>query len=72
MAKALADMTSDDLKQLIEETIEGKLIEILGDPDEGAEIQEALAERLRAQRRQVSEGERGESLEDVSRHLGLT
>ncbi len=72
MAKALADMTSDDLKQLIEETIEGKLIEILGDPDEGAEIHEALAERLRAQRRQVAEGERGESLEDVSCHLGLT
>jgi hypothetical protein len=71
MAKTLADMTADELREIIEETVEGKLIELLGDPDEGLEIQDSLRERLLLQSERVAAGDRGEALEDVARRLGI-
>jgi hypothetical protein len=60
-----------EFQELVERIIERKLIELLGDPDEGLEIRERVRARLLRQRKAVAAGERGESLEDVIRELGL-
>ena len=71
MAKILAEMTADELKQLVSLAVEEKLIELLGDPDEGSVLRESLRKRLLRQKRAVAKGERGELLEDVVRRLKL-
>ena len=37
MSLTVAQMSRDELKEIIEVTIEQKLFELLGDPDEGLE-----------------------------------
>jgi hypothetical protein len=59
------------LEAVVDESPERKLLEILGDPDEGLEIKEALRERLLVQKQAVSRGQRGQSLGDVVREIGL-
>ncbi len=71
MAKIVAEMTADELKQLVGLAVEQKLIELLGDPDEGLVLRESLRKRLLRQKRAVAKGERGELLEDVVRRLKL-
>jgi hypothetical protein len=71
MAKILAEMTADELKQLVGLAVEEKLIELLGDPDEGLVLRESLRKRLLRQKRAVAKGERGELLENVVRCLKL-
>jgi hypothetical protein len=71
MAVTVAKMTKEELGQLIEDVVENKLLEILGDPDEGLEIKNDIQERLLRQKKAVELGERGESLENVVRDLGL-
>jgi hypothetical protein len=71
MAKILAEMTADELKQLVGLAVEEKLIELLGDPDEGVVLRESLPKRLLRQKRAVAKGERGELLENVVRRLKL-
>jgi hypothetical protein len=67
----VAQMTTDELKQIMGELIEQKLIEPLGDPDEGLPIRKALRDRLLHQKKAVARGERGEPFEDVVQRLGL-
>ena len=71
----IVQMTQDEFKEMlesvVEETVERKLIEILGDPDEGLEIRSEVRERLLRQRQGVAGGERGRPLEDIVRELGL-
>ena len=64
------DLTVEELKILIEETVEEKLQEILGDPDSGLELTEETKKRLRES---LSEMERGEVIpvEKVAKKLGL-
>jgi hypothetical protein len=69
MAKIVAEMTADELKQLVGLAVEQKLIELLGDPDEGLVLRESVRKRLLRQKRAVAKGERGELLEDVVRRL---
>ena len=69
MAKILAEMTADELKQLVGLAVEQKLIELLGDPDEGLVLRESVRKRLLRQKRAVAKGERGELLEDMVRRL---
>jgi len=64
-------MSKDELKEMIEVTIEQKLLELLGDPDEELEIKKSVRERLLRQKKAVAVGERGEPFEDVVRRLGL-
>ena len=71
MATTVAEMTTGELSAMIEAIIEQKLIELLGDPEEGLPIRKAVRERLLRQRRAVAAGERGEALEDVVRRLRL-
>ena len=75
MTETVGQMTKEEFKKLIgvvvEASVEQKLIEILGDPDEGLEIREAVRERLLRQRQAVAAGEQGLPFEDVVQHLGL-
>jgi hypothetical protein len=64
-------MTKDELKEMIETLIEQKLLEPLGDPDEGLEVRKSMRERLLQQRKAVAAGERGEAFEEVVRRLRL-
>jgi hypothetical protein len=69
--KTLAEMTPDDLNRMIDERVEQKLQELLGDPDAGLELTPAMRERLEAQRREVAEGARGRSVTQVWDELKL-
>ena len=71
MAATVGEMTTDELRSMIEAIIEQKLTELLGDPDEGLPLREALRERLVRQKEAVAAGERGEALDDVARRLGV-
>ena len=72
MSATVAQMTKDELQELIGIVVEQKLVELLGDPDEGLSLKKALQDRLIRQMAAVAEGERGEPLEDVTRNLGLS
>lgn len=71
MADTVAQMTKEELREMIESSVEQKLLEILGDPDEGLELRKSVRERLLRQKEAVARGERGEPLEDVVKRLGL-
>lgn len=71
MTTTVAQMTKEELWEMIEAAIEQKLLEILGDPDEGLEIRETVRDRLLRQKEAVVAGERGQPLEDVVQQLGL-
>ena len=71
MSDMVTQMSKDELKDIIAMTVEQKLIELLGDPDEGLEIRKSVRERLLRQKKAVAAGERGEPFEDVVRRLGL-
>jgi hypothetical protein len=71
MGTVVVEMTKDELRDLIETSLEKKLLELLGDPDEGLSIKKAIRERLARQKQHVAAGERGEPLEDVVRRLRL-
>ena len=64
-------MTKEQFREMLGETIEQKLIELLGDPDGGLIIRKAVRSRLLRQKRKVAQGERGELLEDVVKRLDL-
>ena len=70
MATTVAQMTKGELKEMIETTIEQKLLELLGDPDEGLPIRKVVRDRLLRQKQAVAQGERGEAFEDAVRRLG--
>lgn len=71
MTITVAQMTKGELREMIEASIEEKLLELLGDPDEGLPIRQSVRERMLRQRQDVAAGERGEALEEVIRRLGL-
>jgi DNA primase large subunit len=71
MSITIAQMTKEELQEMLEATIEQKLLEMLGDPDEGLELRDDVRERLLRQRQAVAEGERGQSFEDVVRQMEL-
>jgi hypothetical protein len=68
-------MTQEEFREMLETVVESaverKLLEILGDPDEGLEIRSEVKERLLRQRQGVLVGQQGRRLEDVVRDLGL-
>ena len=42
MSVTVAQMSKDELKDIIAMTVEQKLLELLGDPDEGLEIRKSV------------------------------
>lgn len=71
MSATIAQMTPDELREMIESIIEQKLAELLADPDNGLILRPEVEERLRRQMAAVAGGERGYSLNDVMQQLGL-
>jgi hypothetical protein len=71
MATTVAQMTTEELKELIGAIIEQKLLELFGDPDEGLVMTKTLRSRLLRQKKATAKGERGELFEDVVTRLGL-
>ena len=68
---SVAEMSRDELTDLIEATVEHKLMELLGDPDDRLELGEEVRESILRQRAAVAKGERGRPLRDVAKELGL-
>jgi len=71
MATTVAELTVGELRDMIETAVEQKLLELLGDPDEGLELRKAVRHRLLRQKKAVTAGDRGEAFEDVVHRLGL-
>jgi len=67
----IAELTVEELKALIDETVEAKLEELMGDPDYGLELREEVKERLRDSLAAVERGEKPVSMEEVAVRLGL-
>lgn len=65
MPTKVAQLTTEELKELIGTVIEQKLVELFGEPDEGLAVNKTLQARLRRQRQAVAAGERGEAFDDV-------
>lgn len=71
MAELISQMTKEELRKMIDEVLEQKLIELFGDPDEGLELSDDIRESLIRQREAVARGELGRPLEDVAKELGI-
>jgi hypothetical protein len=71
MAATVARMTKHELKEIIESTVEQKLLELLGDPDKDLVLRKSVKDRLLRQRKAVASGQRGESLSVIAKRLGL-
>ena len=73
--RTVAHMTRAELKELleavVETTVEEKLLEVLGDPDEGLDLRDAVRARLIRQKEAVAAGQHGQPFEDVVQRLGL-
>jgi len=68
MVLKLTEMTLEQLEALIDERVEQKLEEILGDPDEGLEVREEIIEKLKAQRKSRK---KRIPMEEVAKQYGL-
>lgn len=62
------ELTVEELKALIQEAVEEKLQEILGDPDEGLELREEVIQRLGAHK---AARKARIPMEEVARRHGL-
>ena len=67
MNTKIQDLSLEELKAFIDETVDKRLEERLGDPDVGLEIKPDLIERIRTSRRNKVTT----SAKDVVQHLGL-
>ena len=65
------EMTIDQLKGLIRETVEEKLEELLGDLDSGLELKDTIRERLQRSLEETERGQSGVPLDDVLDKTGL-
>ena len=65
------EMTIDQLKGLIRETVEEKLEEMLGHPDWGLELKDAVRERLKRSLEETERGVSGIPVDDVVKKTGL-
>ena len=71
MTMTVGEMTPSELREMIDFIIEQKLREMLGDPDEGLELREAVVVRLRQQQDAVAAGERATSLDQLKSEFSL-
>ena len=71
MAELVSQMTKEELRLMIDEALEQKLIELFGDPDEGLELRDEVRDFLIRQREVVARGELGRPLDEVAKELGI-
>jgi len=65
------ELTVEQFKILIQEAIEEKLDEVIGDPDLGRELREEIKERLRGSLAAMQGGEKGIPVDQAVRQAGL-
>ncbi|WP_036484889.1 hypothetical protein [Myxosarcina sp. GI1] len=65
------ELTIEELKLLIQETVAETIQSFLFDPDEGKEVKSEVKQQLLNSLRQTENGERGISAEEVAKKLGL-
>lgn len=65
------DLTIDELKLLIHETVVETIQSLLFDPDEGSQIKPEVQQQLLDSLKRTQAGKRGMSAEEVSKKLGL-
>jgi len=65
------DMTKDELKLLIRETMTEILEDYLDDPDQNLTIKEEVKQRLIESKKHTDQGERGISFNEVLNQLKL-
>jgi hypothetical protein len=71
MSTTVAELTVDQLRQIIQEAVEQKISEMLGDPDEGLELREEIKARLRRSLGAERSGAKGIPAQEVAAQLGL-
>ncbi len=69
--RRVADMTQDELRNLVKSSVRQPLREMLRDPDEGLELRPEIIESIERQRKEFVAGKRGKSLDQVAKELGL-
>ena len=62
----IADLTVNEFKQLVRESVVQSITGLLGDPDQGLVLREDFAEELQRSLSQVEAGGRTTSLSDVA------
>ena len=67
----VADLTIDELKELIREVVTQAMVETLGDPDAGLELREDMKARLQRSLEAVEAGGETIPAEVVAARLGL-
>jgi hypothetical protein len=71
MSITVAELSVDEFKLVIETTVEQKLLEMLGDPDEGLELREEIKKRLQCTMEAEQKGTRGIPAQEVAARLDL-
>ena len=69
--KTVAEMTVDELRDLIENVVEEKLAELIRDPDHGLGLREEFKERLRRTIEAEKQGVPGIPAEEVAKEFGI-
>ena len=65
------DLTVEEFKALIQEAMEERLEEVIGDPDLGLELRGKIKEKLQDSLAAMQGGQEGTPLEEVVRQVGL-
>ncbi len=71
MPSTVVQISKKELTQVISNVVEQKLLELLGDPDEGLELKENVHRRLIRQQKAVAKGKRGIDHATLRKQLGL-
>jgi hypothetical protein len=66
------DLTVEELKFLIQETVTETLQSMLTDPDEGKQLKPEVQQQLLQSLERTQAGERGVAAEEVAKRLGLS
>ncbi|MDM8521428.1 hypothetical protein QUF64_15380 [Anaerolineales bacterium HSG6] len=67
----VADLTIDELTLLIQNVVKQTIMDLLGDPDVGLELQDAIKTRLQRSLASVQSGQKTIPAQDVAAKLGL-
>jgi ATP-dependent Clp protease ATP-binding subunit ClpA len=67
----IKELTTDELKALIRQTVIETLAELWGDPDQGLELQDSVKQRLIQSHQHRQTGARGIPIAEVMERLGI-
>ena len=68
----VADLTIEEFRELVRETVIQTLLEVLSDPDAGLELRDDFAKELKRSLKEMESGGRTLPVEEVAARLGLT